>query len=63
MSDVSAIGADVRHPSKHPYLWVFESLDQRLKIRHKSMNSFLTSFHRGESERKTLWKQMSASNA
>jgi len=44
------------HPDTHPYIWVFEKLDERLKIKSKSLNSLLTSFHRGEKERERRWK-------
>lgn len=41
------------NPDKHEYLWVFEQLEEKLKIRFKSRSSLLTSFNRGEKERAT----------
>ena len=43
------------NPEQHPYLWIFERLEHRLKLRNRAMSSLLTSFHRGENERKVLW--------
>lgn len=45
----------LENPSSHNYGYIFEHLEDRLKIRAKSRASLLVSFNRGEKKREDMW--------